>query len=128
MSDLERLANARRALAELRAALRAAERALADEKLRAEQAAIDSANGPYGRNAEERERFLALALQRSEPYQRALRAAEQLRQRVELAQTELEILLDAERDRRLRLAERMIRVYEETPAGLGLAFEDGGAA
>ena len=107
MSDL---ASIRRALVSARAEERIQADRLREETARAEQRAIEAAAADgrdYGRNAEDRKRFLRLALADDERYL-AVRDAERAAElEVERLEAELECLLDEHRERRLRALERL---------------------
>jgi hypothetical protein len=66
------MTNLHQQLAEAQAALRDAEDTYKLVKAKAEQDAIIGANNDYGKNADERERFLIIALARDTNYARAL--------------------------------------------------------
>lgn len=94
---LSGLAALRRQLVSAKADMAAAKDAEKSARALAERDAIQSANGSAGKNAEERERFLVLALAGDADYQRSLKWLRSAETAVLKAETEIEILLDARR-------------------------------
>lgn len=74
-----------------------AQSALKLERARAEQQIITSRGGDYGKNAEERERTLALALAAHNDYQRVVRAAREAETVLLMLEADLEVYKDARR-------------------------------
>lgn len=104
----QRVAEVRRALADARNELQAHEYTLPFLAAATEHSAISALGGDtYGNNELDRKRFLTLALGASERYRAAADAFHACHVKIRTIETELKILEDAIRSRRLRVLEQL---------------------
>ena len=120
-------ADLRLKLVEARNTLRLLEADLAAHKAAAEQAAIERAGeAGYGRNAEDRARYLTLALKRDPDYQAAQGRLQAAVVEVETLQAEIEIARDRRREVEGERLERLIDALSGRPQLEALVPLDGG--
>jgi hypothetical protein len=102
------LIDSRMKLAELRNALRILKHTVEKTRLKVEAEAITKADGNYGKNAEERERYLKLAINESIEYVNMEDEILSLQIALELEEAKIESLRDLRREAEMNLKERMI--------------------
>lgn len=95
-------------LAELRNSLRIFKSNLDSSKFKIEKHAIDSNDGNYGKNAEERERFLKNALFESDSYVDLENRVISLQNEIEIEEAKIDCLRDLRREIEMQQRERMI--------------------
>lgn len=94
-----------------------AQQALKLERARAEQQIIASRGGDYGKNAEERERTLTLALAAHGDYQRVVRAAREAEVALLMLEADLEVYKDARRQEEWSIRAELARaIASRAPA------------
>jgi hypothetical protein len=103
-------------LTEERIALRAAEQNVETVKAIAETAAINAANGDYGKNEEARKRFLVIALENDEAYHGALDDLNRTRNNIDRLSAEIAGAEDTRRQARLLADERHTIALERLAA------------
>lgn len=106
--SIEELVNSRNRLAELRIKARLMKNELESAKIIAENDAINGVGGNYGKNAEERDRFIATALLESSNYKDCQSQYQEILDAIELEEANLEILKDLRRERETLQRDRMI--------------------
>ncbi len=127
-NEVPRLAELRLKLAALRIALRSAEDDLPVVKAKAEQVAIERAGeAGYGKNAEDRARYLTIALSDDLPYVTAVERLRVAQSQVDMVQAEIETQRDERREREADRLERLIDALTGSPAAAAvLAGVNGG--
>ncbi len=108
-----RLSEVRRCLVAERSALRLAQDRLTVARARAEHKAIAGTGGNDGKNAEDRERFLAVVLEENADYTLARSQVRELTTSIEEFEAERDALLDARRDREWAIRERIVSVLAD---------------
>ena len=111
--SVDSLVESRMKLAELRNSLRVFRANLDSSKFKIEKHAIekhaiDSNDGNYGKNAEERERFLKTALLESDNYVDLENRVISLQNEIELEEAKIDCLRDLRRELEMQRRERMI--------------------
>lgn len=106
--SVDSLVESRMKLAELRNSLRVFRANLDSSKFKIEKHAIDSNDGNYGKNAEERERFLKTALLESDSYVDLENRVISLQNEIEIEEAKIDCLRDLRRELEMQQRDRMI--------------------
>ena len=105
--SVDSLVESRMKLAELRNSLRIFKSNL-ESKFKIEKNAIDSNDGNYGKNAEERERFLKTALLESDSYVDLENRTISIQNEIEIEEAKIDCLRDLRRELEMEQKERII--------------------
>lgn len=106
--SVDSLVESRMKLAELRNSLRIFKSNLDSSKFKIEKHAIDSNDGNYGKNAEERERFLKNALFESDSYVDLENRIITIQNEIEIEEAKIDCLRDLRREIEMQQRERML--------------------
>jgi hypothetical protein len=106
--NVDSLIESRMRLAELRNSLRIFKSNLESSRFKIEKSAIDTTGGNYGKNAEERERFLKTALFESDSYLDLENRVISIQNEIELEEAKIECLRDLRKELDYQQKERMI--------------------
>ncbi len=106
--DVNALVQTRIRIAEIRNEIRNLKDSNQNCAFMVEKTAIEKAEGNYGKNAEERERFLKNALMESEDYTTQTQNLLQLQQELELEEAKMYSYIDLRKDIELNQRDRMI--------------------
>lgn len=106
--NVNTLVESRLKLAELRNSLRIYKSNIESSKFKIEQNAIQSVDGNYGKNSEERERFLKNALFESDSYVDLENRIISVQNEIELEEAKLDALRDLRRDLDMLQKDRLI--------------------
>lgn len=102
------LIDSRMKLAELRNSIRVIKSNIEKTRFKVETEAIKQADGNYGKNAEERERYLKLVINESSEFVNMEDELLHLQNTLELEEAKIESLRDLRREAEMNLKERMI--------------------
>ncbi len=108
--SVEALVDSREAVTRARIRVRDLKQRLDLLKPKVQQEAIESAGGNYGKNAEERDRFLQQALNESASYSDLSEEYREATTELEIAETQFMIYRDLRRDLEYQQRESMIRL------------------
>lgn len=111
--SISELVEVRSELAQLRIQARRLKDQIERTKFIVEKDAIENASGNYGKNAEERERFLTGSLLESSEYRDITSEYQDVLDQIETKETALEILRDLRRERETLQRDRMIESRTE---------------
>ncbi len=111
--SVESLVECRSNLVNLRIEARHLKASIDNTKFIVERDAIEAASGNYGKNAEERDRFLSKALLESSDYRDISLKYQDILDSIEREETQLEILRDLRRERETLQRDRMIESRQE---------------
>ena len=106
--SVDSLVESRMKLAELRNSLRIFKSNLDSSKFKIEKNDIDSNDGNYGKNAEERERFLKTALLESDSYVDLENRTISIQNEIEIEEAKIDCLRDLRRELEMEQKERII--------------------
>lgn len=106
--NVNSMVDSRLRVAELRNQLRLLKQTIENDTFSIEKKAIEESGGNYGKNAEERERYLKNALLESTQYVNNTQELSRLQCELELEEAKLDALRDLRRDQELNQRDRMI--------------------
>jgi len=106
--DVNVLVETRLRIAELRNSIRNLKTALDQARFSVENKAIESSGGNYGKNAEERERFLKYALLESSEYSEIEKSLSNYQSELEIEEARLDSFRDLRRDIEIQQRDRAI--------------------
>jgi hypothetical protein len=106
--NTQELVESRMRTAELRNSIRVLKHNIEKTRFTIEIDAINKSDGNYGKNAEERERFLKLAISESSEFHSLEDELLNLQNSLELEEAKIESLRDLRRESEMELRERMI--------------------
>lgn len=106
--NVNALVESRMRLAELRNQLRLLKETIVNDTFSIEKKAIEDSGGNYGKNAEERERYLKNALLESSQYVNNTQEMSRLQCEIEIEEAKFYALIDLRKDQELNQRDRMI--------------------
>lgn len=106
--DVDSLVQTRMRIAELRNSIRNLKNSMDQTRFKVETQAIESSGGNYGKNAEERERYLKLAVLESSEYGQIESNLSQFQSELEIEEARLDSFRDLRRDIEIQQRDRAI--------------------
>lgn len=106
--NIESLLESRIKAAELRNSIRTIKHNIEKTKFTLETNAIKSTDGNYGKNAEERERFLKLVINESKEYSSMEQELISLQNLLELEEAKIDSLRDLRREKEIEIKEKFL--------------------